>query len=176
MKNKFGLLKLGKNVTIYEYVKLINPKLISIGDCSMIDDFVLIHGGRDKGITIGRYVHVASFTSITGGGNTLIEDYVGIASGVRLINGTNTYKEGKRMTACLPLKYQGVMRGEIVIKKDAFIGSNTVVHPNVTIGEGAVVGSNSLVLKDIEPWSINVGSPCKKIGERPKVITPDIKA
>ena len=41
---------------------------------------------------------------------------------------------------------------------------------NVTIGEGAIIGSNSLVLKDIEPWSVNVGSPCKKVGERPKVV------
>jgi galactoside O-acetyltransferase len=49
-----------------------------------------------------------------------------------------------------------------------------VVHPNVRIGEGAIIGSNSLVLKDVEPWSINVGSPCRKIGERPKVMVEDV--
>jgi galactoside O-acetyltransferase len=64
--------------------------------------------------------------------------------------------------------------GKVIIEKDAFIGTNVVVHPNVKIGEGAIIGSNSLVLKDVEPWSINVGSPCKKIGERPKVIVEDV--
>jgi hypothetical protein len=31
-----------------------------------------------------------------------------------------------------------------------------------------------LALNDIEPWTINVGSPCKKIGERPRVVVEDI--
>ena len=38
----------------------------------------------------------------------------------------------------------------------------------------ASIGSNSLVLKDVEAWSIDVGSPYKKIGDRPKVVVPDI--
>ena len=40
--------------------------------------------------------------------------------------------------------------------------------PGVTIGEGALVGSNAFVNKDLEPWGIYVGSPVKKIGEREK--------
>jgi acetyltransferase-like isoleucine patch superfamily enzyme len=34
---------------------------------------------------------------------------------------------------------------------------NAIVHPNVVVGEVAIIGS-SLELKDIEPWSINIGS------------------
>ena len=60
------------------------------------------------------------------------------------------------------------------IEKDAFVGTNVTVHPGVTIGEGAVIGSNSLVLKDVEPWTINIGSPCKPIGQRPKVKFKDL--
>ena len=40
--------------------------------------------------------------------------------------------------------------------------------PGITIGEGAVIGSNAFVNKDVEPWRIYVGSPAKKIGERQK--------
>lgn len=72
------------------------------------------------------------------------------------------------------LEQGNMIRGKIEIEKDAFIGTNAVVHPNVKIGEGAIVGSNSLVLRDVEPWSINVGSPCKKAGERPRVVVKDI--
>jgi galactoside O-acetyltransferase len=67
-----------------------------------------------------------------------------------------------------------VILGRTIIEKDAFIGANVVVHPNVTIGEGAVIGSNSLVLKDVEPWSINVGNPCRKIKERSRVTMEDL--
>ena len=51
---------------------------------------------------------------------------------------------------------------------DAYIGANCTIMPGVTIGEGAVVGANALVNKDLDPWGIYVGVPCKKIGEREK--------
>jgi acetyltransferase-like isoleucine patch superfamily enzyme len=40
--------------------------------------------------------------------------------------------------------------------------------PGVTIGEGAVVGANSLVTTSIEPWTINFGSPARVVRDRPK--------
>ena len=104
----------------------------------------------------------------------IIGDYVGIASGARIITGTDSYYGGKRMSGVLPEEQRNVIRGRVVIEKDAFIGTNAVIHPNVTIGEGAIIGSNGLVLNDVEPWSINVGSPCKKVGERPRVVVEDI--
>ena len=87
---------------------------------------------------------------------------------------TDTYYGGKRMSTALPEEQRNVVRGKVVIEKDAFVGTNAVVHPNVTIGEGAIIGSNSLVLKDVEPWSVNVGCPCKKIGQRPRVVVEEV--
>jgi acetyltransferase-like isoleucine patch superfamily enzyme len=49
-----------------------------------------------------------------------------------------------------------------------YIGAKSVIMP-VTIGEGAVIGAGSFVNKDLDPWGIYVGSPAKKIGERPKI-------
>jgi acetyltransferase-like isoleucine patch superfamily enzyme len=164
--------RLGKEVTIYPLAKIVNEQNVEIGDHSKIDDFVFINGG--KGTRIGRYVHIASFVSIIGGGELEIGDYGAVACGARIITGTNTYKGGKRMSASLPPSQQGLEIGKVVIGKDAFIGTNVVVHPNVVIGEGAVIGSNGLVVHDVVPWSINVGSPCKKVGVREKVKLPDI--
>jgi serine acetyltransferase len=36
----------------------------------------------------------------------------------------------------------------------------------VTIGEGAIVGSGSVVTKDVEPWTISVGSPARVVARR----------
>ena len=171
-KVKERLKSCGEGVVIYPLAKIVKPEVIEIGDHSMIDDFTFINGGN--GVIIGRYVHIASFTSIIGGGELLLGDYAAVACGSRIITGTDTYQGGKRMSAALPHEQRSVVLGKVIIEKDAFIASNVVVHPNVKIGEGAVIGSNSLVLKDVEPWSINVGSPCRKIGERPRVTVEDI--
>ena len=171
-KVKGRLKKCGKDIKIYPLAKIVKPEVIEVGDYSMIDDFTFINGG--KGIKIGRYVHIASFVSIIGGGELILGDYTVLANGSRILTGTDTYYGGKRMSTALPLEQRNVVRGKIVIEKDAFIGTNAVVHPDVRISEGAVIGSNSLVLKDIEPWSVNIGCPCKKIRERPRVLMGDV--
>jgi len=157
----------GKKVRIFPLAKIIKPEIIEIDDYSQIDDFSFIYGG--SGIRLGKYNHIASFVSIIGGGTLITEDYVGIAAGARIITGTDHYEGGKRISPLIPIEERNLILGTISIKKVVFIGTNAIIHPNVTIGEGAIIGSNSLVIKDIEPWSINVGSPCKKISERPKI-------
>jgi galactoside O-acetyltransferase len=176
-KVKPKLKSCGVGVTIYPLAKIIKPEVIEIGDHTEIDDFVFINGGQ--GISIGRYNHVSWFISIIGGGSFVTGDYVSLGAGVRVITGTDHYKGGKRISPLVPLEHRSVYRCSIVLEKDVFIGSNAVIqpriaNPNLIIGEGAIIGSNSLVTNSVEPWSINVGSPCRKVGERPRVTVPDL--
>lgn len=164
--------KIGKNVKIYENARIIKPEVIEIGDFSEIDDFTFIYGG--EGIKIGRYVHISRFVSVIGGGELFLGDYTVLADGSRILTGTDSYQGGARMSTCLPLEQRNLKVSFVRIEKDAFVGTNAIVHPGVIIGEGAIIGSNSLVLKDVEPWTINVGSPCKVIKKRPKVVHEDI--
>ena len=55
--------------------------------------------------------------------------------------------------------------GPIKIGKNARIGAYSVVLPGVTIGEGSIIGANSLVSEDIPPFSIAFGSPAKVVRE-----------
>ena len=57
-------------------------------------------------------------------------------------------------------------RGSIHIGKHAVLGANVVVHPNVTIGEGTIVGSQSLVTKSLPPWTICLGVPARVVRPR----------
>jgi len=41
------------------------------------------------------------------------------------------------------------------------IGMNSTIMPGVTIGEGSIIGANSLVACDIPPWTIAAGNPAK---------------
>lgn len=53
--------------------------------------------------------------------------------------------------------------GPITIKDDAWLGTGVIVLPNVTIGQGAVVGASSLVTKDVPPFTIVAGVPAKTL-------------
>lgn len=55
-----------------------------------------------------------------------------------------------------------VTGGKVMFKKYSQIGTHCVVFPNITIDEGSVVGANSLVNCNWEPWSINFGVPAIK--------------
>ncbi|PIG88564.1 nodulation protein L [Aspergillus arachidicola] len=49
----------------------------------------------------------------------------------------------------------------VFIGDDCWIGGDVVILPGVTIGEGCTIGAGSVVTKDIPPFSIAMGSPCK---------------
>lgn len=56
--------------------------------------------------------------------------------------------------------------GPIVIGDRAWISFRATILPGVTIGEGAVVAANSVVTKDVAPYTVVGGIPAKKIGQR----------
>ena len=158
--------KIGKTVRIYPLAKILNSEVISIGNNVIIDDFVFLMGGEET--KIGNYVHIASFCSITGGGRFIMEDFSGLSSGCRIYTGTEDFSGLSLTNPTIPPEFRNVIRAFVIIRKHAILGANTVVLPRVTIGEGAAIGANSLVTKDVKPWTICAGSPAKLIKRRPK--------
>ena len=61
--------------------------------------------------------------------------------------------------------YVNSHRGSICVEPDAWIGTGAVILPGVTIGEGAVVGANSVVTRSIAPYTVVGGVPAHKIKE-----------
>ena len=53
--------------------------------------------------------------------------------------------------------------GPIIIKDDAWVGTGVIVLPNITIGEGAVVGAGSVVNKNVPSFTIVAGVPARPI-------------
>jgi len=156
----------GKSVVIFRSAQLIKPRVISIGDHSQIDDFVWLLGGEE--IRIGNRVHIATFTSCSGGGRFIIEDFSGISAGCRIITGSEDFSGAAMTNPCIPIKYRNVSRSFVHIKAHAVLATGVVVYPGVTIGEGAVVGAGSHVTRDLEAWTVNHGVPCRRIRSRPK--------
>lgn len=88
------------------------------------------------GTKIGNSVNI--HTSVSIDHDNLIEDGANLAPGVH--------------TA-----------GRVKILRDAFLGTGTVVIPDMVIGEGAITGAGSVIIKQVEAFSKVVGVPAKVI-------------
>jgi dTDP-4-amino-4,6-dideoxy-D-glucose acyltransferase len=163
--DNMGFKYLGENVLISDKCSIYNAKNISIGDNTRIDDFCVLSAG-DGGIEIGRYVHVACFSSLIGKGKITMKDYSGISSRVSIYSSSDNY-DGEYMTnPCLPNSVTNTTHKDVVIGKHVVIGSNSVVLPGVILSDGCCVGAMSLVNKSIDGPYVMVGIPAKKIKDR----------
>lgn len=59
-----------------------------------------------------------------------------------------------------------VTRGPIRIGSDVWLGQAAIVLSGVTIGDGCVVGAGSVVSRDLPPYSVAVGNPCRVVRTR----------
>ena len=61
-------------------------------------------------------------------------------------------------------EYFQYVAGCIEVMDNVFIGSGTIILPNVKIGSNVIIGSGSIITHDIEDGSVVAGVPAKKIG------------
>lgn len=163
---RFGFARCGVDVTIYQLVRVTGASAIEVGDHVIVDDFVFLDGGQR--LAIGSYVHIAAYSSIMGGATCILEDFAGLSAGVRLVTGTDLADGTGLTNPTVPDDLRAVHRGTVHLQRHALIGANAVVLPDVTIGEGAVVGAGAVVTKDLPPWTICVGAPARPVKERPR--------
>lgn len=104
--------------------------------------------GRSSTVNFGCYLDNRRGISI---GNN-----VGIAHNTKIYTLGHDYNDPSFPTKGSPVS----------IEDNAFIFSNALIMPGVTIGEGAIVLAGSVVTKDVEPWTVVGGNPAKKIRER----------
>jgi len=153
-----------KNVKTFEYTKIIGIENIEFGENIIIDDFAFIYA---KGkIKLGNFVHIGIYASITGGDELTVGDFSAISQGVRILTATDDFKDWGFGNSTVDNQFRNIKSSPISIGKFCIIGANSVILPGVKIPEGAMIGANSVVTKDLEPWGIYVGN--KKVGMRNK--------
>jgi acetyltransferase-like isoleucine patch superfamily enzyme len=150
---------------IFPWAKIVDGDgNFSIGDHSQIDDFVFINAG--KMCAIGRFVHFASFVSVVGGGELYVDDFSGFSAGCRVITGTDDYTGPFMTNPTVPREFTHYQLSRVKLEKHVIVGTNAIIFPGVTIGEGAAVGAAAVVRRDLAPWGVYAGEPLRKIGER----------
>jgi len=107
--------------------------------------------------TIGDYNYIGPMCVFN---NVEIGNYCSIAPGVQIGGMEHSWWWGSTSTK---LSDFGITDNKTIIEDDVWIGGNAIVKQGVRIGRGAVIGSSSVVLKDVEPYSIVVGIPAKHL-------------
>ena len=128
-----------KTTIISDGVLIWFPWNVEIGRNSSLNQGVIINGFG--GVEIGEGVRIASYTCIHSVDHQYDDPDVFIVD-------------------------QGYLASKVVIENDVWIGAGVQITKGVRIGMGSIIGAGSVVTKDIPPYSIAAGVPCKVIKPR----------
>lgn len=142
-----------------------NPNII-VGDYTYYDDFedvanfeknvkYLFDFTGDK-LIIGKFCMIASDVTFIMNGANHLSDAISSYPFAIFGHGWEHAMDGKEY----PLK------GNTIVGNDVWIGYKATIMPGVTIGDGAIIATNTTVTKDVEPYSIVGGNPAKLIRKR----------
>ena len=165
VRGSFGAM--GKDCTVQATMRCSNPKDIHLGDRVFIgadawlDCFPeypfsgqkftpRIEIGDDT--MVGYHSHILAVGHLKIGKNVLIADKVYISDNLHGFEDVS-----------LPPLQQPLTHKPVEICDEVWLGENVCVLPGVTIGKHSVIGSNSVVTKDVPPFSVAAGVPAKII-------------
>ncbi len=151
----------GYNEEIYVKPTIRNPNIV-VGDFTYISDtdfesHVTHHYGwnGDK-LIVGKFCQIASGVEFVMNGAN------------HQMNAVSTFPfytlEGWGMQP--PVASDLPFKGDTVIGNDVWIGQNSVILPGVHVGDGAIIGANSIVGSSVEPYTIVIGNPSRVLRKR----------
>ena len=167
---KKRLANIGKNSQIGQNFSIINPDGISIGDN--------FSGGCDIALWSWNAVNIKgddykliikNNVSITDRCIISAANRIEIGNGCLLGRDTfitdNSHGENISINELniSPHERNIFSKGTVIIGDNVWTGKNVCIMPNVKIGNGAIIGANSVVTHNIPPYSVAVGSPAKVI-------------
>jgi acetyltransferase-like isoleucine patch superfamily enzyme len=151
-----------------------NPEFVHLGSNVIIEKDSNILAIKEflgipyqPSIIIGSNVYIGRFCKISSVHSIIIEDNVTIGDNVHITDNDHSYENVELGVMQQPLKI-----GSIIIRKNAWIGRNSVIMPDVIIGQNSVVGANSFINKTVEDRTVVAGNPSrvvKRYNEETKV-------
>jgi acetyltransferase-like isoleucine patch superfamily enzyme len=161
--------KLGNNPKgLYVYggtPQILGQLYVTAGDKSRISGVTSFIGRSDKhhvaSLSIGKNVDIGWQNTLCVGTRIVIEDDVRLAAKVFLVGFPGHPLDCEARASGAPDNPDQI--GDIIIKRGAWIGTGATVLPKVTIGEGAIVATGSVVTKDVPAFCVVAGNPAKVV-------------
>ena len=135
-----GRIHFCKNVTVEGNCRFVAARsgLLEIGEGSIVATGAIFNGGEN--LIIGKKCIVGPRCSINANEHVFLRD--------------------------TPVREAGFVHEPVIIEDDCWLSANVVVVKGVTLAKGSIVGAGSVVTKNTDRYSINVGAPARKIAER----------
>lgn len=163
------MLHLGAKSSFEKNVRLVHPENIWMGDCVHLGNSCVLYTKRcnetDKEsplIRIGNNVDIGDWCHITAINGIKISENVLIGKGVTITDNSHGSISESEIP---PLKRQVESKGAVIIGKNVWIGDKCTILPGVTIGEGSIIGANSVVTKSVPSHSVVVGNPARIVSQ-----------
>ncbi|MBI5403572.1 MAG: acyltransferase [Ignavibacteriae bacterium] len=136
---------------------------IEVGENSFVESGVICSGSGEGKIKIGKETYIGINNILDWSDNIEIGSYVHIAGPS---TGLWTHSSVKMVLKNIPLFEQNKVDREtlpIRVEDNVYIGGNCTIYPGVVIHHHSVVTPNSVVNKDVEPYTMVGGVPAKFI-------------
>lgn len=148
-------INLGENVIIDTTASINN---VNIGSNTKIAGNVKIFGSAQNLLEMGNECYVGPYSIIEGfNAKVIIGNNVSFAQNVNLMSGS-----GPNASPLLQ-KIFPIIKGEVKIGDNSWIGASSIIMPDVTLGKFCIVAANSYVNKSFPDYSIIGGTPAKLI-------------
>lgn len=150
-------LLIGDDVTIRQNVELRvhGNALLRIEDWVRVDRGVRLLANNQATVSLGENTRVGLYSVFNGGDTISIGKKCLISGHVYVQTSMHRHAVGKF------IQDQGYDHSPVILEDDVWLGAHVLVLPGCTLKHGAIVGSNSVVTKDVEPNTIVAGSPAK---------------
>jgi acetyltransferase-like isoleucine patch superfamily enzyme len=152
----------GKTGKVRLYIRFLKSWLLQFLASISPQSGLTVLLNRMNGVKIGNHVYIGSYVQIDGTYPSLvtIEDYVSIGMNTMIFAHSNPTNSIWLKKYVYPRK-----TAPVTIKRGAWIAPGNTILAGVTIGENSVVGACSLVVKDVEPYTVVAGVPAKPVKE-----------
>lgn len=135
---------------------------IHIGDHVTVGAGSLFNASKTAQIVIGSNTHIGGNLTLIAWDRVEIGPNVIFARGVTVIDHQHRTADPE-----VPISAQGWDQiAPVEIKRGAWLGTNAVVMPGVTIGRNAIVGANAVVTRDVPDHGVAVGAPARLLERR----------
>jgi acetyltransferase-like isoleucine patch superfamily enzyme len=154
----------GRRLLVTRMPYVVGPTKIHIGDDVRLFGKLDIFSGRifdNPTLILKDRVDLGANVTFVVNKEILIEEDVNVASGVRFMDTDSHPRDMEARVADLGPPPEEVK--PVRICRNAWIGQNCFILKGVTVGEGAIIGVNSVVVSDIPPYSVAMGNPARVI-------------
>lgn len=155
-------IEIGNNITLggKTYIRLRKNGRITLEDSVNTGSDVWLVSANDAELRVGKNTVLGSYSIFNGGHGLNIGANCIFAAFVYINTSDHNFEKGRL------IREQGFYGAPVKIGEDVWLGGHSFVNKGVRIGQGAVVGAGSIVVKDIPPYKVAVGNPAKVLKDR----------